>query len=195
MKFINDFTRLLFFASAHEDARFSLHCVPLVTKGLFEHAYGRFSARVKVPAGQGMWPAFWMLGNDIGSAGWPGCGEIDILEVVGKDPTHIHGTIHGPGYSGGQGISASFQTAGNAADAFHVVTAEWEKDTIRFYVDDSLYATRTAAELQGKKWVFDHDFFMLLNLAVGGQWPGDPDGSTKFPAELLVDWVRVYKKG
>ena len=169
----------------------------LKTLGKFTQTYGRFEARIKIPFGQGIWPAFWMLGEDIHKAGWPDCGEIDVMENIGKEPTLVHGTIHGPGYSGGEGIGTahSLPAAKRFADDFHVFAVEWEPQAIRFYVDDALYATRTPAELPaGKKWVFDHPFFLLLNLAVGGDWPGNPDASTVFPQTMLVDYVRVYKK-
>jgi len=163
----------------------------------FEHAYGRFEARIQIPRGQGIWPAFWMLGNDIDSKHWPACGEIDIMENIGKEPSTVHGTIHGPGYSGDKGIGSPFALpAGqNFADGFHVYAVEWQPDVIRFYVDDHLYATRTPADLpSGAKWVYDHPFFILLNVAVGGDWPGSPDYTTKFPQSMLVDYVRVYKR-
>jgi beta-glucanase (GH16 family) len=169
----------------------------LKTLGKFTQAYGRFEARIKVPFGQGIWPAFWMLGDDIEKVGWPHSGEIDVMENIGKEPLTVHGTIHGPGYSGADGIGAGKDLPGarRLADDFHVFVVEWEPDAIRFYVDRELYATRTPADLPpGKKWVFDHPFFMLLNLAVGGDWPGNPDASTIFPQTMLVDYVRVYKK-
>ena len=145
-------------------------------------------------AGQGIWPAFWLLGNDVGTVGWPTCGEIDIMENIGKEPSIVHGTIHGPGYSGGASIGAPYTLpSGKFADDFHVFSIEWTPDTIRFYVDGALYETRTKAELPGgSKWVFDHPFFVLLNVAVGGNWPGNPDATTVFPQKLLVDYVRVY---
>jgi beta-glucanase (GH16 family) len=169
----------------------------LKTQAKFEHTYGRFEARIQIPAGQGIWPAFWMLGNDIGSASWPTCGEIDIMENIGKEPTKVHGTIHGPGYSGGNALGAPFMLASNArfADAYHVFAVEWEASAIRFYVDGNLYETRTPADLpKGAKWVYDHPFFILLNVAVGGQWPGNPDGTSTFPQRMLIDYVRVYDK-
>jgi len=167
----------------------------LKTQGKFSQKYGRFEARIKIPRGQGIWPAFWMLGDDVDEVGWPECGEIDIMENIGKEPTLVHGTIHGPGYSGDHGIGDPFASADNRkfADDFHVYAVEWEPEAIRFYVDEHLYATRTLADLpKGAKWVYDHPFFMLLNVAVGGYWPGNPDGSTTFPQEMLVDYVRVY---
>jgi beta-glucanase (GH16 family) len=166
------------------------------TAGKFEQQFGRFEARIKIPYGQGMWPAFWMLGNNSGPVGWPGCGEIDIMENIGKEPAIAHGTIHGPGYSGADGIGSSFSLAkGRFADDYHLYAVEWELNVIRFYVDSNLYATRTPADLpQGTKWVYDHPFFIILNVAVGGDWPGPPDTTTVFPQTMLVDYVRVYKK-
>ncbi len=170
----------------------------LKTAGKFSQAYGRFEARIKLPAGQGMWPAFWMLGDDINKAGWPACGEIDIMENIGKEPSTIHGSIHGPGFIGDVGIEAPYTLPGKRrfADGFHLFAVEWEPNVIRFYVDEDLYATRTRADLHpGWNWVFDHPFFLVLNLAVGGDWPGNPDATTVFPQEMLVDYVRVYQRG
>ncbi len=168
----------------------------LDTTGKFDQAYGRFEARIKIPYGQGIWPAFWMLGNDMEKVSWPGCGEIDIMENIGREPAIAHGTIHGPGYSGGKGIGAPYPlVTGRFADDYHVYAAEWEPNQIRFYVDDHLYATRTPADLPaGTKWVYDHPFFVILDLAIGGGWPGNPDETTVFPQTMLVDYVRVYKR-
>jgi beta-glucanase (GH16 family) len=168
----------------------------LKTAGLFEQKYGRFEARIKVPRGQGMWPAFWMLGNNIGTTGWPECGEIDIMENIGKEPSVVHGTIHGPGYSGANGLGESFTLpSGKFANNFHIFAIEWEPSAIRFYVDKMLYETRTPADLPAETtWVYDHPFFILLNVAVGGDWPGNPDRTTVFPQRMLVDYVRVYAK-
>jgi len=173
----------------------------LKTAGKFSQAYGRFEARIKLPAGQGMWPAFWMLGDDIGTAGWPGCGEIDIMENIGREPSTVHGSIHGPGYHGpgyigDVGLEAHYVLPARQrfADDFYVFAVEWEPNAIRFYVNDQLYVTRSRADLRpGWKWVFDHPFFLLLNLAVGGDWPGNPDATTIFPQRMLVDYVRVYE--
>jgi beta-glucanase (GH16 family) len=167
----------------------------LKTRGKFEQTYGRFEARIKLPFGQGIWPAFWMLGSDIDTAGWPSCGEIDIMENIGREPSTSHGTIHGPGYSGSKGIGAPYNLAGVAfSEEFHVFAVEWEPGAIRGYVDDDLFQTRTPADLpKGKRWVFDHPFFLLMNLAVGGSWPGNPDATTRFPQKMYVDYVRVYE--
>jgi len=167
----------------------------LKTQGKFAQDYGRFEARIKIPRGQGIWPAFWMLGTDIDKASWPTCGEIDIMENIGKEPSTVHGTIHGPGYSGDKGIGDPFSLpAGHLfADEFHIYAVEWEPEAIRFYVDDHLYSTRTPADLpKGTKWVYDHPFFLLLNVAVGGSWPGNPDATSTYPQAMLVDYVHVY---
>jgi len=170
----------------------------LKTQGLFSQAYGRFEARIKIPAGQGMWPAFWMLGNDISSVGWPKCGEVDIMENIGKEPGTVHGSLHGPstvGQTSDATASFSLPAAQKFADDFHLYAAEWEPGTIRFYVDSTLYATFNSSQWPaGGTWVFDHPFFIILNVAVGGSWPGSPDNSTVFPQQMLVDYVRVYTK-
>jgi len=170
----------------------------LKTKGLFSQAYGRFEARIKIPKGQGMWPAFWMLGDNIDSVRWPACGEIDIMENIGKEPGIVHGSLHGPSTTGKTSdATAPFNLPASQhfADDFHLYAVEWEPATIRFYVDSNLYATFTQSQWPaGGTWVFDHPFFLLLNLAVGGDWPGAPDNSTVFPQQMLVDYVRVYAK-
>ncbi|MEV4430619.1 ricin-type beta-trefoil lectin domain protein [Streptomyces sp. NPDC053792] len=165
----------------------------LNTAGKFTTRYGHVEARMKVPRGQGMWPAFWMLGDDIGQVGWPNSGEIDVMENVGFEPSTVHGTLHGPGYSGSGGIGAPYTLPGGQAfaDAFHTFAVDWSPDVISWSVDGTVYQTRTPADLGGRTWVFDKPFFLILNLAVGGYWPGDPDGSTAFPQQLVVDHVRV----
>jgi beta-glucanase (GH16 family) len=169
----------------------------LKTLGRFAQTYGRFEARLQIPRGQGIWPAFWMLGSDIDSRDWPQCGEIDVMENIGREPTTVHGTMHGPGYSGGGGIGMPFQSLDGTpfAAGHHVYAVEWEPSEIRWYVDGRLYQTRKPSDLPaGARWVFDHDMFLLLNVAVGGNWPGSPDQSTVFPKEMLVDHVRVYRR-
>jgi beta-glucanase (GH16 family) len=168
----------------------------LKSAGKFSQKYGRFEARIHIPKGQGIWPAFWMLGDDIGTVNWPACGEIDIMENIGKEPAAVHGSMHGPGYSGAQGLTAAFTLpSGKFADDFHVFAVEWEPEVVRFYVDGNLYETRTPADLPpGAKWVYDHPFFVLLNVAVGGNWPGNPDATTIFPQTMMVDYVRVYAR-
>jgi beta-glucanase (GH16 family) len=163
------------------------------TQNKFSAQYGHIEARMKIPRGQGMWPAFWMLGSNIGSVGWPTSGEIDIMENIGKEPSTVHGTIHGPGYSGANGIGAGYTLPGGAAfaDAFHTFAIDWAPNSIKWSVDGVVYETRTPADVGGNQWVFNQPFFIILNLAVGGDYPGDPDGSTSFPQQLVVDYVHV----
>jgi len=168
----------------------------LVTKKTFTTQYGRFVARIKVPRGQGIWPAFWMLGVDIDKVGWPKSGEIDIMEHIGKEPANIYATIHGPGYSGKGGPSTVYSLPGKDkfGDDFHTFALEWEPDVLRFYCDDVLFKTATPKDLPtGTKWVYERPYFILLNLAIGGNWPGSPDATTVFPQVMLVDYVRVYQ--
>ncbi len=167
----------------------------LTTRGTFSQAYGRFTARIKLPHGQGMWPAFWLMGDTLSTIHWPDCGEIDIVENIGKEPASVHGSLHGPGYSGALGFTSTYKLPGGPhfSDEFHEFSIEWEPNTVRFYTDQYLYATFVPAQLpSGKKWVFDHPFYIILNLAVGGDWPGAPDRATQFPQQMLVDYVRVY---
>jgi len=168
----------------------------LETKGRFSQRYGRFEARIKIPSGRGMWPAFSLLGDNVSAVGWPACGEIDIMENVGNEPAVIHGSLHGPGYSGSFPLTAVYKLPrGRFSDRFHVFAVEWEPQTMRFFVDDELYATKTPADIPpGQLWVFDHPFFLVLNLAVGGKMPGNPGASTTFPQRMLVDYVRVYSR-
>lgn len=168
----------------------------LETKGLFEQQYGRVEARIKLPGGQGIWPAFWMMGSSYKDVDWPACGEIDIMEKVGFEPSTVHGTLHAEGFSGPNSISGQYTLPDHArfSDDFHRFAIEWELGEIRFYVDDVLYETQNEHTIPAKgRWGFDHPFFVLLNVAVGGQWPGSPDKSTAFPASMLVDYVRVYR--
>jgi beta-glucanase (GH16 family) len=165
----------------------------LNTARTFTQAYGHFEARIKIPRGQGMWPAFWMMGNDIGTAGWPNNGELDVMENIGKEPGTVHGTIHGPGYSGASGLGAGYTLPGGKAfaDDFHTFAVDWSPSTITWSVDGTAYETRTPADASGHTWVFDHPFFLILNLAVGGDWPGGPDAGTSFPQTMTVDYVRA----
>jgi len=164
------------------------------TQGLFSARYGRIEARIRLPFGQGIWPAFWMLGTNITSVGWPQCGEIDIMENIGREPSVNHGSTHGPGYSGGNSVTGLFTLPGGArfSDDFHVFAIQWASQTIAFSVDGAVYKTVTPASLPaGASWVFDNPFFLILNVAVGGNFPGSPDASTVFPQDMVVDYVRV----
>lgn len=164
----------------------------LKTQGKASWTYGRMEARIKIARTQGIWPAFWMLGTNIPSVGWPTCGEIDIMECIGSEPKKVYGTIHGPGYSGGGGVGGSYTAGPDIGDDFHIFAIEWEPNVIRWYFDNNNYFTATTASIGGNTWVFNQDQFFLLNVAVGGSWPGYPDGTTVLPQKMLVDYVRVY---
>ena len=168
----------------------------LLTKGKFEQTHGRFEARIRVPYGKGLWPAFWLLGDDSnGTEIWPEIGEIDIMEYVGSEPTKVFGTVHGPGYSGAEGVTKAYELENDRFDAgFHVFGIEWAPDYINYYVDDVLYNQITPDDVTGE-WVFDNGpFYIILNVAVGGSLPGSPNAETVFPQTMLVDYVRVFKK-
>lgn len=167
----------------------------ITTRGKVEVRFGRVEARIRLPGGQGIWPAFWMLGTLYERIGWPGCGEIDVVELVGREPGTVYGTVHGPGYSGERGIGGRYSLPHGARfeDDFHVFAIEWVPGRIRWYVDGVPYHSVAREDLPpGAPWVFDGSFFMILNVAVGGSWPGYPDSTTAFPRTMLVDYVRVY---
>jgi beta-glucanase (GH16 family) len=167
------------------------------TVGKFEQAYGRWESRIKIPRGQGIWPAFWIMGNNA-DVGWPARGELDIEENRGKEPTISIGAMHGPGYSGSLDFRAQHVIAEGVWQNFHVFTCEWELNVVRWYVDGELFETRTPADLAARggnlKWVYDHPFYIIMNVAVGGLFPGSPDATTPFPQALVADYVRVYKR-
>ncbi|ONK15004.1 Beta-glucanase precursor [Streptomyces sp. MP131-18] len=167
------------------------------TYGKFDFTYGRVEARIQVASTRGMWPAFWMLGSDFYSEGrpWPYTGEIDIMEHVGHEPNTVHSTLHAPAYNGAGGHGNSYELPEPASADFHVYAVEWDSQGMVFTVDDQVVHTVDRAELERTvgPWVFDHDFFIILNTAVGGDWPGPPDGSTVFPQQMRVDYVRVYQ--
>ena len=166
----------------------------ITTKGLFDQQYGRFEARIRMPTGQGIWPAFWMLGADIDSNPWPQAGEIDIMEFRGQEPTTTLGSVHGPGYSGGDAISKSYTLENDRFDTgFHVFGIEWGPNYVNYYVDDELFNQITRDDVPGE-WVFNKPFYILINLAVGGSFVGSPNTETVFPQTMVVDYVRVYEK-
>jgi len=169
----------------------------LESENKFEQKYGRFESRIKIPRGQGIWPAFWIMGNN-GEVGWPQRGELDIMENRGREPTISLGAMHGPGYSGSKDFRAEHVIAEGVWMNFHVFALEWEENVARWYVDDELFETRTPADLAQRdpnlKWVYDHPFFILLNVAIGGLFPGAPDNTTPFPQTMQVDYVRVYSR-
>jgi len=164
--------------------------------------FGRIEARIKLPFGQGVWPAFWMLGENIGTAGWPACGEVDIMENFGTYHNNLtvnNSTAHGPGYSGSNGIGKSYTLPGGETvnSDFHVYGIEWSRDSVEWLVDHVAYFKIAPASLPaGTKWVFNAPFFLLLNLAIGGPqtFLGTPDPNAPFPSqEMLVDYVRIYR--
>src|SRR5437879_227778 len=154
----------------------------LKTQGKFTTTYGKIEARMRIPYGQGLWPAFWMLGSDIDAVGWPGCGEIDIMENIGREPSINHGSMHAPGYSGGNSMTALY-TLPNAqkfSDGFYTFSIVWSPQAVEFFVDGNSYEKVTPASIPpGTKWVFNKPFFLLLNVAVGGGWQGPPDQLTQ----------------
>lgn len=175
---------------AYEGAEYT--SARLLTKGKFEQQYGRVEARIKLPSGKGLWPAFWMLGSNFDVVGWPQCGEIDILENKGSEPTIVAGSLHGPGYSGGNPVTKQFQLPNDRFENdFHIFGIEWTKDYVNHYVDGVLYNHITRDDVPGE-WVFDQPFYIILNLAVGGDFDGAPTDATIFPNQMLVDYVRVY---
>jgi beta-glucanase (GH16 family) len=166
----------------------------MVTSGKKTFTYGRIEARMKLPQTQGIWPAFWLLGNDIGAVGWPQCGEIDIMEHVGFEPVTTHGAMHGPGYSGNTPFIGANYLNESVSNNYHVYAVEWNSTSVKFFVDGTNFYTVNKSQVQTYgNWVYDHPMFILLNVAVGGQWPGSPDGSSTFPQRMYVDYIRVYQ--
>ena len=165
----------------------------VTTEGRFETTYGRITARIKTPDGRGLMPAFWMLGTDFRQHPWPASGEIDIMERRGDLKDRTYATVQGPGYSG-VGISRQYSLGpgGNFAAAFHVFTVDWTPSKITFTVDQHLIQTVKRSTVPGR-WVFDHPFFIVLDLAVGNPFSGAPDATTVFPAKMTVDYVRAYR--
>lgn len=168
----------------------------LQTLNKFQFTYGLMEARIQVPAGTGLAPAFWSLGNDAYNEedSWPNCGEIDAMEVLGSEPNVLNGTLHGPWPSAPNGIGGEVESAAPLSAGFHTYGVLWEPDRISFLLDGSVYKTVERTDLPpGSAWPFQHPNFLLLNLAVGGEWPGSPNASTQFPARMVVDWVRVWQ--
>lgn len=164
------------------------------TLGLFSIKYGLVEARMQIPPGAGLWPAFWMLGDNITSVGWPSCGEIDVMETIDQDPFTVYGTIHGPSGDWQYQVGYTDVSSTSLAAGFHTYGVKWSPNSVAWMLDGKVYATATPANLApGDPWVFNQPFHLVLNLAVGGNWPGSPTVATQFPATLLVDWVRVYQ--
>jgi beta-glucanase (GH16 family) len=173
----------------------------LKTQELQEFQYGRIEARIKVPQGKGVWPAFWMLGSDFDrnpdnpiESNWPDAGEIDIMEYIGKEPDLVMGTVHGPGYSGALGLGRWNRQDYEIADEFHTYAIEWNYDGISWFYDGEKYFTLNREDVGNREWVFDKEFFILLNLALGGQLAGPIGLETEFPSNVYVDYVRVYQE-
>ncbi|OAN64000.1 glycosyl hydrolase family 16 [Balneola sp. EhC07] len=169
----------------------------ITTQDKLEITYGRIEARIKTPFGQGLWPAFWLLGTSNSGEIWPQIGEIDVMELRGQQPTKIASTVHGPGYSAGNGISGDYNLTNSRFDTeFHVFAAEWFTDKIDFYVDGFLHHTVTKEQIEnaGNEWVYNDPFFVILNVAVGGNYVGSPNQSTRFPQSMTIDYVRIYSE-
>lgn len=170
----------------------------LISQGLFEQQYGRFEARIRLPYGKGIWPAFWLLGNDCDENAWPQCGEIDVMEYLGDAPTVVFGSVHGPQFSGGESISKQYELENDRFDTgFHIFGIEWGPDYINHYVDGDLYQSITPETVSNEtdgagEWVFNRPFYIILNIAVGGNLPGSPNSETEFPQRMIVDYVRVF---
>lgn len=166
----------------------------LETQGLFSTTYGLIAARIKIPAGVGLWPAFWMLGDDINTVGYPDAGEIDVMEALGQYPFTTRATAHGPSRGSGYSRGQDFVSARSLASRFHTYAVSWRPNSITWLIDGAPWATITPADLAaGEGWVFNKPFHLILDLAVGGNYPGPPNAFTRFPATMLIDWVRVYE--
>lgn len=167
----------------------------LLTQGKVSFQYGYIEARLRLPLGQGVWPAFWMLGTDIEEVGWPACGEIDIMENRGDKPGWNASSLHGPGYSGGSPLSGEHNLPDGQEfhQSYHTFGILWERDSITSLVDGTPYVTQTAADIPGRTWAFNYPFFFLVNLAIGGHFSGLPDETTMFPQTLRLDYIRVYQ--
>ena len=168
----------------------------ILTKGKREFTFGRIDIRAKLPVAQGIWPALWMLGKKIDQTSWPACGEIDIMELVGKQPNKVHGTMHwGANTASRQSFTTNYALpSGTFADKFHVYSIVWELDRIEIFMDDISYCKFDKSKVGSAAYPFNEPFFFIFNIAVGGDWPGSPDATTAFPQQMVVDYVRVFKK-
>ena len=164
----------------------------ITTKDKVEFTYGTVEVKAKLPLGHGLWPAIWMLGSDIEEVGWPACGEIDIMEYVGKTPHEIHTTLHTPS-SFGQSINTNVETLENIEEGFHVYKTNWSKDAIKFYIDNQLVYTFSPEEKDKKNYPFNKPFFIILNMAIGGNFGGPDVDDSVFPQEFIIDYVKVYQ--
>ncbi|MGV3696688.1 glycoside hydrolase family 16 protein [Flavobacterium sp.] len=164
----------------------------ITTSGKKEFKYGRMEARAKIPVGKGIWPAFWMLGSNISKVGWPKCGEIDILEYVGREPHQVYTTLHTQDSHGNSKNSKKTEIK-NVEEGFHIYAVEWTKDKMDFFVDDLLVYTFQPETKDENTWPFDQPFFFILNTAVGGNFGGHEVDNSIFPQQFVIDYVRVYQ--
>jgi beta-glucanase (GH16 family) len=174
---------------------FNYSSARLKTEGIQQFTYGRIDIRAKLPVAHGMWPALWMLGSNINSVPWPGCGETDIMELVGSNPNRVTGSMHWQNSDGSEGTYNNnyYLSSGDFSQQFHVFSLLWQHDTVQFYVDDSLYVNGSVNNVTSGTYPFNLPFFFILNVAVGGAWPGPPDNTTLFPQRMFVDYVRVFQ--
>ncbi|WP_304145302.1 glycoside hydrolase family 16 protein [Mesoflavibacter zeaxanthinifaciens] len=164
----------------------------ITTKDKVEFTYGTVEVKAKLPLGHGLWPAIWMLGSDIEEVGWPACGEIDIMEYVGKTPHEIHTTLHTPS-SFGQSINTNVETLENIEEGFHVYKTNWSKDAIKFYIDNQLVYTFSPEEKDKKNYPFNKPFFVILNMAIGGSFGGPDVDDSIFPQQFIIDYIKIYQ--
>lgn len=166
----------------------------IISRGKKPFKFGRIDIRAKLPKGKGIWPAFWMMPEDDVYGGWPKSGELDIMEMIGHEANKTHGTLHfGPGPGSVQLTSSHALPKGIFNDAFHVFSLDWKKDEIKWLVDGEVYASHNISEFGSNQYPFNEKFFFIINLAVGGNWPGNPDNTTLLPQSLIVDYIRVYQ--
>jgi len=174
---------------------FNYSSARLKTEGIQQFTYGRIDIRAKLPVAHGMWPALWMLGSNINSLPWPGCGETDIMELVGSNPNRITGSLHWQQADGSEGTFNNnyFLSTGDFSQQFHVFSLLWQHDSVQFYVDDNLYVNGNSSDVTSGNYPFNLPFFFIFNVAVGGDFPGPPDNTTIFPQRMFVDYVRVFE--
>ena len=167
----------------------------ITTQGKQQFTYGRIDIRAKLPVSKGMWPALWMLGSNISTVPWPGCGETDIMELIGNAPSQITGSLHWKQSSGAEGTYNNnyVLSSGDFSQQFHVFSLLWKQDSVQFLVDDHVYVSGSAANVTSGTYPFNSPFFFIFNVAVGGNWPGPPDNTTVFPQRMFVDYVRVFQ--
>jgi beta-glucanase (GH16 family) len=175
---------------------FNYSSARMLTEGIQQFTYGRIDIRAKLPVAHGMWPALWMLGTDIGSLNWPGCGETDIMELVGSNPNRVTGSMHWQNSDGSEGTYNNnyYLSSGDFSQQFHVFSLLWKQDTVQFFVDDSMYVNGNIGKVASGSYPFNLPFFFIFNVAVGGNWPGSPDNTTVFPQRMFVDYVRVFQQ-